>query len=186
VRTRFLDHGWRGRGRIQRACAGFQLDRAGAVRVARFVCSASSAASARGGTSGSNAPTLSCVTAGRNGASGLICETRARRKPAPELEVTITPPKVTLAADDRRHPVGCAARRSGFARLALKIVDHGNRGEALTVAQTVRIDDRSCSLGTFGDCRDKDTAVTADQKIASAGSEPVIFDQRPIVSPNLE
>ena len=34
----------------QRGCAGFQLDRAGAVRVARFVCSASSAASAGGGT----------------------------------------------------------------------------------------------------------------------------------------
>ena len=28
VRTRFLDHGWRRRVRIQRGCAGFQLDRA--------------------------------------------------------------------------------------------------------------------------------------------------------------
>jgi hypothetical protein len=46
----------------QRGCAGFQLDRAGAVRVARFVCSGSSAASASGGTSGSNAPTLSCCS----------------------------------------------------------------------------------------------------------------------------
>jgi hypothetical protein len=62
VRTRFLDHGWRRRARIQRGCAGFQLDRAGAVRVARFVCSDSSAASASGGTSGSNAPTLSCCS----------------------------------------------------------------------------------------------------------------------------
>ena len=35
VRTRFQDHGWRRRARIQRGCAGFQLDRAGAVRVAR-------------------------------------------------------------------------------------------------------------------------------------------------------
>jgi hypothetical protein len=97
-----------------------------------------------------------------------------------------TTERFLLAADDRRHPVGCVARRSGFARLALKIVDHGNRGEALTVAQAVRIDDRSCSLGTFRDCRDKDAAATADQKIANAGSEPVIFDQRPIVGPNLE
>ena len=62
VRTRFLDHGWRRRARVQRGCAGFQLDRAGAVRVARFVCSDSSAASASGGTSGSNAPTLSCCS----------------------------------------------------------------------------------------------------------------------------
>jgi len=62
VRTRFQDHGWRRRARIQRGCAGFQLDRVGAVRVARFVCSDSSAASASGGTSGSNAPTLSCCS----------------------------------------------------------------------------------------------------------------------------
>jgi len=60
VRTRFLDHGWRRRARVQRGCAGFQLDRAGAVRVARFVCSDSCAAAASGGTSGSNAPTVSC------------------------------------------------------------------------------------------------------------------------------
>jgi hypothetical protein len=37
-------------------------NRAGAVRVARFVCSDSSAAAANGGTSGSNAPTLSCCS----------------------------------------------------------------------------------------------------------------------------
>src|SRR6202030_1135884 len=62
VRTRFLDHGWRRRARVQRGCAGFQLDRAGAVRVARFVCSDSSAGSASGGTSGLNAATLSCCS----------------------------------------------------------------------------------------------------------------------------
>jgi hypothetical protein len=67
VRTRFLDHGWRRRAWIQRGCAGFRLDRAGAVRVARFVCSDSSAASASGGASGSNAPTLSCCSEGPAG-----------------------------------------------------------------------------------------------------------------------
>ena len=46
----------------QRGCAGLQLDRAGAVRVARFVCSDSSAAAASGGASGSNALTLSCCS----------------------------------------------------------------------------------------------------------------------------
>lgn len=91
-----------------------------------------------------------------------------------------------LAADVRRHPVRCVARRSGFARLALKVMNLGNRREALTVAQAVRIDDGACSLCRVRDCRDEDTATTADQKIAGAGSEPVIFDQRPIIGPNLE
>jgi hypothetical protein len=36
------------------------------------------------------------VMAGHTGAAGLVCETRARHRPAPELEVTITPPKVTI------------------------------------------------------------------------------------------
>jgi hypothetical protein len=40
--------------------------------------------------------------AGRNGAAGLNCETRARRKPAPELEVTITPPKVKIPDNSKR------------------------------------------------------------------------------------
>src|SRR6202030_4343235 len=74
--------GRRRRARIQRGCAGFQLDRAAAVRVARFVCSDSSAASASGGTSGSNASTLSCCSEdpagcaatrlGSYGANGLL------------------------------------------------------------------------------------------------------------------
>ena len=40
--------------------------------------------------------------AGQNGAAGLICETRARRKPAPELEVTITPPTVKIPDSAKR------------------------------------------------------------------------------------
>jgi hypothetical protein len=40
--------------------------------------------------------------AGQNGAAGPICETRARRKPAPELEVTITPPKVKIPDNAKR------------------------------------------------------------------------------------
>ena len=39
---------------------------------------------------------------GHNGAAGLICETRARREPAPELEVTITPPKVKIPDNSKR------------------------------------------------------------------------------------
>jgi hypothetical protein len=42
------------------------------------------------------------VMAGHNGAAGQICETRARRKPAPELEVTITPPKVKIPDNSKR------------------------------------------------------------------------------------
>ena len=66
VRTRFLDHGWRRRARFQRGCTGFQLDRAGAVCVARFVCSDSSAAAnprspVGGRRSGSSAPAASSV-----------------------------------------------------------------------------------------------------------------------------
>src|SRR5260370_16939645 len=40
--------------------------------------------------------------AGQNSAAGLICETRARRKPAPELEVTITPPTVKIPDNAKR------------------------------------------------------------------------------------
>ena len=82
-----------------------------------------------------------------------------------------------LAVDDRRHPVRCVARRSGFSRLALKVVNRRNRREARTIAQAVHIDDRARSPCRFRDCRDEDTATAADQKIAGAGSEAVILDQ---------
>ena len=42
------------------------------------------------------------VTAGHNGAARRICETRARHRPAPELEVTITPPKVKIPDNSKR------------------------------------------------------------------------------------
>ena len=42
------------------------------------------------------------VTVGHDGAAGLICETRARHKLAPKLEVTITPPKVKIPDNARR------------------------------------------------------------------------------------
>jgi hypothetical protein len=42
------------------------------------------------------------VMAGHNGAAGLICETRARHRPAPDLEVTITPPKVKIPDNSKR------------------------------------------------------------------------------------
>ena len=42
------------------------------------------------------------VMAGHYGDDGPICETRARRKPAPELEVTITPPKVRIPDNSKR------------------------------------------------------------------------------------
>ena len=78
------------------------------------------------------------------------------------------------------------ARRSGFTRLAVKIVEHWGRGEALTVVEAVRVDDRSCSLRRFRDRRDEDATAAADQKIAGTGSELVIFDERPIIGPYLE
>jgi len=91
-----------------------------------------------------------------------------------------------LAVDDRRHPVRCVARRSGFARLTLKVVNRRNRREAPTIAQAVHIDHRARSRRRFRDCRDEHAATAADQKIAGAGSEAVVLDQRPIVRPNLE
>ena len=42
------------------------------------------------------------VTAGHNGAAGLTCETRARRRRGPKLEVTITPPKVKIPDNSKR------------------------------------------------------------------------------------
>jgi hypothetical protein len=42
------------------------------------------------------------VTAAHTGAAGLICETRARHRPAPKLEVTITPPKVKIPDTSKR------------------------------------------------------------------------------------
>jgi hypothetical protein len=40
--------------------------------------------------------------AGHNGAAGLICDTSARHRPAPKLEVTITPPKVKIPDNSKR------------------------------------------------------------------------------------
>ena len=40
--------------------------------------------------------------AGHNGAAGLVCETSARHRPAPKLEVTITPPKVKITDNSKR------------------------------------------------------------------------------------
>jgi hypothetical protein len=42
------------------------------------------------------------VMAGHNGAAGLTCETRARHRPAPKLEVTITPPKVKIPDNSKQ------------------------------------------------------------------------------------
>jgi hypothetical protein len=42
------------------------------------------------------------VTVGRDGAAGLICETNARYKPAPKLEVTITPSKVKIPDNSKK------------------------------------------------------------------------------------
>jgi hypothetical protein len=42
------------------------------------------------------------VTAGHNDTAGLTCETPARHRPAPELEVTITPPKVKIPDNSKR------------------------------------------------------------------------------------
>ena len=47
-------------------------------------------------------PTPGDVTVGHDGAAGLICETSARHKPAPKLEVTITPPKVKIPDNSKK------------------------------------------------------------------------------------
>src|SRR5215475_11222737 len=46
--------------------------------------------------------TQEAVIAEHNGAAGLICETRARRRPTPELQVTITSPKVKIPDNAKR------------------------------------------------------------------------------------
>ena len=46
--------------------------------------------------------TLGDVMVGHTGAAGLTCETRARHRPAPKLEVTITPPKVKIPDNSKR------------------------------------------------------------------------------------
>ena len=65
------------------------------------------AASAGAGQPGRFAMPASITTpedamAGHNGAAGLICETSARHRPAPKLEVTITPPKVKIPDNSKR------------------------------------------------------------------------------------
>jgi hypothetical protein len=42
------------------------------------------------------------VMAGHTGAAGLICETRARHRPAPKLEVTLSPPEVKIPDNSKR------------------------------------------------------------------------------------
>jgi hypothetical protein len=52
---------------------------------------AASAAAGQPGAVAMPVTTPENVVAGHRGAVGLICETRTRHKPPPELEVTITP-----------------------------------------------------------------------------------------------
>ena len=42
------------------------------------------------------------VTIAHGGATGFICETSARHKPAPKLEVKITPPKVKIPDNSKK------------------------------------------------------------------------------------
>ena len=42
------------------------------------------------------------VTAGRHGTAGLTCETPARHRREPKLEVTITPPRVKIPDNSKR------------------------------------------------------------------------------------
>jgi hypothetical protein len=65
-------------------------------------------------------------------------------------------------------------------------MNRGNRREALAIAQAVHIDHGSCAGRHIRDRRDEHTATATDQKIAGAGSEAVIFNQRPVIRPNLE
>ena len=51
---------------------------------------------------GATVTTMGDVMAGHNGAAGLVCETSARHRPAPKLEVTITPPKVKIPDNSKR------------------------------------------------------------------------------------
>ena len=110
-----------------------------------------------------------------------------RVAPAPKVLAELSRGRNGLrAVDDRRHPVRRAPRQSGFDCLVLKVVNYWSRCEALTIAQAVDIDDRLCPRRQFRDCCDEDAATAADQKIAAARSEAIIFNERPIVCPNLE
>src|SRR5260370_8174776 len=66
------------------------------------------ATSARAGQPGRFAMPASVTTpedamAGHNGAAGLICQTSARPRPAPKLEVTIPPPKVKIPDNSKQR-----------------------------------------------------------------------------------
>jgi hypothetical protein len=91
------------------------------------------------------------------------------------------------------HPVCAAARRSAFQGLAIEVVKRRNRREAVAVVQTVHIDNSAAfdnsadfALGHVRDSRNEDTALSADQEIASASAKAVILHDRPVVSPNLD
>jgi hypothetical protein len=63
---------------------------------------ATSASAGQPGPVAMPATTPEKFMAGHNGAAGLICETRARHRPAPELKVTITPPTVKIPDNAKR------------------------------------------------------------------------------------
>ena len=68
-------------------------------------------------------------------------------------------PRAHSAANNRRHPVCRAARQSVLHRLTLKVMNRGNRREALAIAQAVHIDHGACAGRHLRDCRDEHAAT---------------------------
>src|SRR5690242_5889723 len=71
-------------------------------------------------------------------------------------------------------------------RLAFVVVRSGLAGEPRPVVQRVRVYDGARPGGRLAECANIDSAAAADQKLRGAGAEPVRFDQRPILGPDLD
>src|SRR3954463_5504853 len=71
-------------------------------------------------------------------------------------------------------------------RLAFVVVGIGLTGEPRPVVERVRVYDGARPGGRLAERADIDAAAAADQKLRGAGAEPVWFDQRPILGPDLD
>jgi hypothetical protein len=60
------------------------------------------------------------------------------------------------------------------------------RRKAATIVQAVHVDDCSHTFRHLRDSSDENAAATTDEEIASAGSESIPLNQRPIIRPHLE
>src|SRR5215211_7789560 len=86
----------------------------------------------------------------------------------------------------RRGPIRGAPGQPVRERLAFVVVGIGLAGEPRPVVERVRVYDGAWPGGGLAERADIDAAAAADQKLRGAGAEPVGFDQRPILGPDLD